>query len=127
MFAWKGETLQEYWWCTSQILYWPDDELANMILDDGGDATMLVHKGAGRRQRLGKCQSLRQRTPRSGASFCRPLLRESLAAGRSWIQIANAIKGVTEETTTGVHRLYEMLRAGSLMFPAINVNDSVTK
>jgi adenosylhomocysteinase len=125
VFAWKGETLQEYWWCTSQILYWPDDEFADMILDDGGDATLLVHKGA-EAEKAGEVPEPSASDPEEWRIFLE-LLRESLAAGRSWIQIANAIKGVTEETTTGVHRLYEMLRAGSLMFPAINVNDSVTK
>jgi adenosylhomocysteinase len=125
VFAWKGETLQEYWWCTSQILHWPDDELANMILDDGGDATMLVHKGA-EAEKAGEVPEPSEEDSEEWRVFLE-LLRESLAEGRSWIQIANAVKGVTEETTTGVHRLYEMLRAGSLMFPAINVNDSVTK
>jgi len=125
VFAWKGETLQEYWWCTSQILYWPDEEFANMILDDGGDATLLVHKGA-EAEKAGEVAEPSAEDPEEWHIFLE-LLRESLAAGYSWIQIANAIKGVTEETTTGVHRLYEMLRAGSLMFPAINVNDSVTK
>ena len=125
VFAWKGETLQEYWWCTSQILHWPDDELANMILDDGGDATMLVHKGA-EAEKAGEVPEPSAEDSEEWRVFLE-LLRESLAEGRSWIQIANAIKGVTEETTTGVHRLYEMLRAGSMMFPAINVNDSVTK
>jgi adenosylhomocysteinase len=125
VFAWKGETLQEYWWCTSQILHWPDDEFANMILDDGGDATLLVHKGA-EAEKAGEVAEPSAEDPEEWHIFLE-LLRESLAAGYSWIQIANAIKGVTEETTTGVHRLYEMLRAGSLMFPAINVNDSVTK
>src|SRR5215208_4060917 len=125
VFAWKGETLQEYWWCTSQILHWPDDELANLILDDGGDATMLVHQGA-EAEKAGEVPEPSAEDSEEWRVFL-GLLRESLAGGRSWIQIANAIKGVTEETTTGVHRLYEMLRAGSLMFPAINVNDSVTK
>ena len=125
VFAWKGETLQEYWWCTSQILYWPDDQLANMILDDGGDATMLVHEGA----EAEKAGAVSEPSPEDSDEWrvFLELLRDSLSEGRSWIQIANAIKGVTEETTTGVHRLYEMLRTGSLMFPAINVNDSVTK
>src|SRR5688500_15596695 len=125
VFAWKGETLEEYWWCTSQILHWPDDELANMVLDDGGDATMLVHKGA-EAEKAGEVPEPSEEDSEEWRVFLE-LLRESLATGRSWIQVANAIKGVTEETTTGVHRLYEMLRAGSLMFPAINVNDSVTK
>src|SRR5688500_11905701 len=125
VFAWKGETLQEYWWCTSQILHWPDDELANLILDDGGDATMLVHHGA-EAEKAGEVPEPSAEDSEEWRVFLE-LLRGSLAGRRSWIQIANAIKGVTEETTTGVHRLYEMLRAGSLMFPAINVNDSVTK
>jgi adenosylhomocysteinase len=125
VFAWKGETLQEYWWCTSEVLHWPDDELANMILDDGGDATLLVHEGA----EAEKAGEVPEPTPEDSDErrVLLELVRQSLTEGRSWIQIANAIKGVTEETTTGVHRLYEMLRAGSLMFPAINVNDSVTK
>jgi adenosylhomocysteinase len=125
VFAWKGETLEEYWWCTSQILDWPDGELANMILDDGGDATMLVHKGA-EAQKAGEVPEASTGDSDEWRIFLE-LIRQTLAEGRSWIEIANAIKGVTEETTTGVHRLYEMLRAGSLMFPAINVNDSVTK
>jgi adenosylhomocysteinase len=125
VFAWKGETLEEYWWCTSQILRWPDDELANMILDDGGDATMLVQKGA-EAEKAGEVPA-----PSAEDSVewrvVLELIRQTLAEGWSWIEIANAIQGVTEETTTGVHRLYEMMRAGTLMFPAINVNDSVTK
>ena len=125
VFAWKGETLEEYWWCTNQILSWPDDELANMILDDGGDATMLVHKGA----EAEKAGEVPEATDEDSAEWLvfLELLRQTLAEGRSWIEVANAIKGVTEETTTGVHRLYEMMRAGTLLFPAINVNDSVTK
>ena len=125
VFAWKGETLQEYWWCNSQILQWPDGGLANMILDDGGDATMLVHKGA----EAQKAGEVPQPTAEDSAEWhvFLELIRETLAEGLSWIEIANAIKGVTEETTTGVHRLYEMMRTGNLMFPAINVNDSVTK
>jgi adenosylhomocysteinase len=125
VFAWKGETLEEYWWCTSQILHWPDDELANMILDDGGDATMLVHKGA-EAEKAGEVPEPSAEDSDEWRVFL-DLVRESLAGSTSWVEIANAIKGVTEETTTGVHRLYEMMRAGTLMFPAINVNDSVTK
>jgi adenosylhomocysteinase len=125
VFAWKGETLQEYWWCTDQILDWPDGELANMILDDGGDATMLVHKGA-EAEKAGEASQPSEEDSEEWLVFLE-LIRETLAAGRSWIAVANAIRGVTEETTTGVHRLYEMLRTGTLMFPAINVNDSVTK
>ena len=125
VFAWKGETLQEYWWCTDQILDWPDGELANMILDDGGDATLLVHKGA-EAEKAGEVPQPSEEDSEEWLVFLE-LIGQTLAAGRSWIEIANAIRGVTEETTTGVHRLYEMLRAGTLMFPAINVNDSVTK
>jgi len=125
VFAWKGETLQEYWWCTNQILNWPDGELANMILDDGGDATMLVHKGA-EAEKAGEVPDATDEDSVEWLVFLE-LLRQTLASGWSWIAVANAIKGVTEETTTGVHRLYDMMRAGTLMFPAINVNDSVTK
>jgi adenosylhomocysteinase len=125
VFAWKGETLEEYWWCTSEIFNWPDDEFANMILDDGGDATMLVHNGA-EAEKTGEIPEPSEEDSAEWRVFLK-LVRETLAAGRSWIEVANAIKGVTEETTTGVHRLYEMQRGGSLMFPAINVNDSVTK
>jgi adenosylhomocysteinase len=125
VFAGKGETLQEYWWCTNQILHWPDGELANMILDDGGDATMLVHKGA-EAEKVGEVPEATEEDSAEWHVFLE-LIRQTLADGQSWIEVANAIKGVTEETTTGVHRLYEMMRAGTLMFPAINVNDSVTK
>jgi adenosylhomocysteinase len=125
VFAWKGETPEEYWWCTTQILRWPDNGLANMILDDGGDATMLVHKGA-EAEKAGEVPEPSSEDSVEWRVFLE-LIRQTLAEGWSWIEIANAIKGVTEETTTGVHRLYEMMRAGTLMFTAINVNDSVTK
>ena len=125
VFAWKGETLQEYWWSTSQIFNWPGDEFANMILDDGGDATMLVHKGA-EAEKAGEVPEPSEEDSIEWQVFLE-LIRQTLGEGRSWVEVANAIKGVTEETTTGVHRLYEMMRAGTLMFPAINVNDSVTK
>jgi adenosylhomocysteinase len=125
VFAWKGETLEEYWDCIEQILAWPDDEFANLILDDGGDATLLVHKAV----EYEKAGEVPEPTEEDTAEWkvVLELLRRSLAEGRSWVEVANAIKGVTEETTTGVHRLYEMLRADALLFPAINVNDSVTK
>ena len=125
VFAWKGETLEEYWECIDQILSWPDDELANMILDDGGDATLLVHKAV----EYEKAGDVPEATEEDTAEWkvVLELIRKTLAEGRSWIEIGNAIRGVTEETTTGVHRLYEMLRANALLFPAINVNDSVTK
>ncbi|HET6760285.1 MAG TPA: adenosylhomocysteinase, partial [Propionibacteriaceae bacterium] len=125
VFAWKGETLEEYWWCTSQIFNWPDNEFANMILDDGGDATMLVHKGA-EAEKAGEVPEPSEEDSVEWQVFLE-LIRQALGQGRSWVEVANAIKGVTEETTTGVHRLYEMMRSGTLMFPAINVNDSVTK
>jgi adenosylhomocysteinase len=125
VFAWKGETLEEYWWCTSQIFNWTGDEFANMILDDGGDATMLVHKGA-EAEKAGEVPEPSEEDSIEWQVFLE-LIRQTLGEGRSWVEVANAIKGVTEETTTGVHRLYEMMRAGTLMFPAINVNDSVTK
>jgi adenosylhomocysteinase len=126
VFAWKGETLEEYWWCTQQILRWPDGEFANMILDDGGDATLLVHRGV-EAEKTGKVDSP-DSTDNAEMRVVLTVLNESLAedSGR-WTAIANQIKGVTEETTTGVHRLYDMMREGSLLFPGINVNDSVTK
>ena len=126
VFAWKGETLEEYWWCTEQALLWPGEVGPTMILDDGGDATLLVHKGV-EFEKAGVVPD-----PASAGSeemaVVLSLLTRSLAAdpGR-WTAVANGIKGVTEETTTGVHRLYEMQRNGELLFPAINVNDSVTK
>ncbi len=126
VYAWKGETLEEYWWCTEQALTWPDGGGPNMILDDGGDATMLVHKGA-EYEKAGGVPAPSEDDPDEWKVIC-DLLTRSLAAdpGR-WTRIAAAVRGVTEETTTGVHRLYDMQRAGTLLFPAINVNDSVTK
>ena len=125
VFAWKGETLEEYWWCTQQILNW-GDTMPNMILDDGGDATMLVHLGV-QAEKSGKAPD--PATAHSAEQkIVFQVLNEQLAAnGNYWTPIANSIKGVTEETTTGVLRLYDMMREGSLLFPAINVNDSVTK
>jgi adenosylhomocysteinase len=126
VFAWKGETLEEYWWCTEQALSWPDGNGPNMILDDGGDATLLVHKGV-EYERAGAVPD-----PSSAESeefkFVLELLQRSLEADpQRWTQIAEGIKGVTEETTTGVLRLYQLAETGDLLFPAINVNDSVTK
>jgi adenosylhomocysteinase len=126
VFAWKGETLEEYWWCTEQALTWPGDDGPNMILDDGGDATLLVHKGA-EFERAGAVPD-----PASADSeefrVVLSLLTRTLAEDpRKWTRMGDGVKGVTEETTTGVHRLYEMQQAGTLLFPAINVNDSVTK
>jgi adenosylhomocysteinase len=125
VFAWKGETLAEYWWCTEQALSWPDGG-PNMILDDGGDATLLVHKGA-EFERAGAVPD-----PAAADSeelrIVLELLQRSLAEDpQRWTRIAEGIKGVTEETTTGVHRLYQLAETGDLLFPAINVNDSVTK
>jgi adenosylhomocysteinase len=126
VYAWKGETLEEYWWCTEQILMWPDGGGPNMILDDGGDATLLVHKG--REFELAGAVPTPDATDSEEYSVILGVLARSLQEDASrWTNIAAGIKGVTEETTTGVHRLYEMFRAGALLFPAINVNDSVTK
>jgi len=125
VFAWKGETLTEYWWCTERALDWGERGL-NMLLDDGGDATLLIHKGV----EFEKAGAVPQATEDDNEEYqvILELLRGVLAEqpGR-WTQVAGQIVGVTEETTTGVHRLYEMLQEGSLLFPAINVNDSVTK
>jgi adenosylhomocysteinase len=126
VYAWKGETLEEYWWCTRQVLIWPDGEGPNMILDDGGDATLLVHKGA----EFEKAGAVPPADTAESDEYAviLDLLRASLQTDdRRWTRVAAGIKGVTEETTTGVHRLYEMQRDGTLLFPAINVNDSVTK
>ena len=126
VFAWKGETLAEYWWCTDQALTWPGADGPNMILDDGGDATLLVHKGAAYEQ-AGAVPSAGPDDPAELAVIL-DLLRASLAAGPGrFTRLGAGIIGVTEETTTGVHRLYDMAREGTLLFPAINVNDSVTK
>jgi adenosylhomocysteinase len=126
VFAWKGETLEEYWWCTEQALRWPGGSGPNMLLDDGGDATLLVHKG--REYELAGVVPDPQSADSEEFAVILKLLQRSLAEDVTrWTAIAEGIKGVTEETTTGVHRLYEMSRAGTLRFPAINVNDSVTK
>ena len=126
VFAWKGETLEEYWWCTDQALTWPDGEGPNMILDDGGDATMLVHKGT-EYEKAGAVPDPAQAESEEFQVFLGLLQRSLEADPQKWTRVGEAVKGVTEETTTGVHRLYEMQEAGTLLFPAINVNDSVTK
>ncbi len=126
VYAWKGETLEEYWWCTEQVLRWPGGMGPNMILDDGGDATMLVHKGL-EFEAAGVVPSADESTSEEYAVVLSVLKRSLGEDSGRWTRIAAGIKGVTEETTTGVHRLYEMAREGSLPFPAINVNDSVTK
>ncbi|WP_017538521.1 MULTISPECIES: adenosylhomocysteinase [Nocardiopsis] len=126
VFAWKGETLEEYWWCTEQALTWPGGDGPNMILDDGGDATMLVHKGT----EYEAAGAVPDPSTADTEEFrvVLTLLQKSLKAdAKKWTEIGKRIKGVSEETTTGVHRLYEMAREDKLLFPAINVNDSVTK
>ncbi|MBT2210703.1 MULTISPECIES: adenosylhomocysteinase [Actinomadura] len=126
VFAWKGETLDEYWWCTDQALRWPDGSGPNMILDDGGDATLLVHKGA-EYEKAGAVPTASEDDPEEWGIILETLRRTIAEKPGRWTATAAEIKGVTEETTTGVHRLYEMAKAGTLAFPAINVNDSVTK
>ncbi|MEU9446661.1 adenosylhomocysteinase [Streptomyces sp. NPDC048304] len=128
VFAWKGESLQEYWWCTEQALTWPDSPTGgpNMILDDGGDATLLVHKGV-EYEKAGEVPALDTAESDEHRVILQLLHRTLGENPQKWTQLASEIRGVTEETTTGVHRLYEMQREGTLLFPAINVNDSVTK
>jgi len=129
VFAWKGESLEDYWWCTEQALTWPDGpdgDGPNMILDDGGDATLLVHKGV----EFEKAGAVPEASTAGSheLSVVYSLLARSLADDpHKWTSVANGVRGVTEETTTGVHRLYQMQERGDLLFPAINVNDSVTK
>src|SRR5215475_4349896 len=126
VFAWKGETLPEYWWCTEQALTWPGQPGPNMLLDDGGDATLLVHKGA-EFEGAGAVPQPADDDAEEWRVILDVLTRSLAQAPGKWTAAAAEIKGVTEETTTGVHRLYEMAKAGTLRFPAINVNDSVTK
>ncbi len=126
VFAWKGESLEEYWWCTDQALTWPGHDGPTMILDDGGDATLLVHKGV-EFEKAGAVPA-RETADTEEFGIVLDVLRSTLAEHPSkWTTMAPGIRGVSEETTTGVHRLYEMAREGTLLFPAINVNDSVTK
>src|SRR5262249_26004060 len=130
VFAWKGETLPEYWWCTEQALRWPEGEDGpggpNMILDDGGDATLLVHKGV-EVERAGPVPDPASASSEEFRVVLELLARSMAEDPQRWSKLAAAIKGVTEETTTGVNRLYQMLEAGELLFAAINVNDSGTK
>jgi adenosylhomocysteinase len=130
VFAWKGETLEEYWWCTEQVLNWPaagDGAIGpNMILDDGGDATLLVHRGTAYEQ-AGAVPDPASADSEELRVILQTLTRSLDEDPQRWTRIGQGVKGVTEETTTGVHRLYEMVERGELLFPAINVNDSVTK
>src|SRR5690242_86952 len=126
VYAWKGETLEEYWWCTEQALNWPDGEGPNMILDDGGDATLLVHKGV-EFEKAGAVPDPASAESEEFRIVLQTLQRSLEEDSQRWTKVAANIKGVTEETTTGVHRLYQLAETGDLLFPAINVNDSVTK
>ena len=127
VFAWKGETLEEYWWCTSEALLWPDGGGPTLIVDDGGDATLLVHKGV-EFEGHGHVPAFNPADDPEEWGVILDLLRQELARDpQRWTRVAKDIRGVSEETTTGVHRLYQMQESGSLLFPAINVNDSVTK
>ena len=125
VFAWKGETLEDYWWCTEQALTWPDGSGPNLIVDDGGDATLLVHQG----WKVEKDPSLLEKTYENKELqiVMQRLEQRYKRDPGHWQRVAAGIRGVSEETTTGVHRLYQMEKAGELLFPAINVNDSVTK
>jgi adenosylhomocysteinase len=125
VFAWKGETLEEYWWCTEQALTWPDGSGPDLIVDDGGDATLFVHEGV-------KVEKnpvlLKKAADHKEMQIIMERLKHSLRKNPNhWQQVVKNIRGVSEETTTGVHRLYQMAKAGELLFPAMNVNDSVTK
>ncbi len=130
VFAWKGESLEEYWWCTEQVLAWPADAQGhtgpNMILDDGGDATLLVHKGT-EYEAAGAVPDTAEDDPEEWGVVLATLRRTLAEDPQRWTRIGAGIRGVTEETTTGVHRLYQMFEQGLLLFPAINVNDSTTK
>ena len=127
VFAWKGETLDEYWWCTVEALVWPDGAGPSLIVDDGGDATLFVHKAA-EFEAAGKVPAFNpDKDPEEWGVILGAITRELKANPGRWSALAHGIRGVSEETTTGVHRLYQMMEAGTLLFPAINVNDSVTK
>src|SRR5436853_6484810 len=127
VFAWKGETLDEYWWCTNEALEWPDGSGPTSIVDDGGDATLLLHKGV-EFEKAGKVPAFQPESDPEEWGVILDLIRRTLAKDKTrWTKISRDMIGVSEETTTGVHRLYQMQDQGKLMFPAINVNDSVTK
>src|SRR6476469_2332166 len=127
VFAWKGETLEEYWWCTDEALEWPDGSGPTLIVDDGGDATLLVHKGV-EFEKAGKVPAFDAEKDPEEWGVILDSIRQSMTKDKGrYARIASSLRGVSEETTTGVHRLYQMMEAGTLLFPAINVNDSVTK
>jgi adenosylhomocysteinase len=127
VYAWKGETLEEYWWCTSEALLWPDGTGPNLIVDDGGDATLLIHKGV-EFEKAGTVPEFDEANEPEEWGVILQFLRKDLKENpKRWTNVAKDLRGVSEETTTGVHRLYEMMKAGTLLIPAINVNDSVTK
>jgi adenosylhomocysteinase len=127
VFAWKGETLEEYWWCTNEAIVWPDGGGPDLIVDDGGDATLLIHKGL-EFERAGSVPAFDATTEAEEWGIILDLIRKlQKDAPGQWERISTKVRGVSEETTTGVHRLYEMAKKGTLLFPAINVNDSVTK
>jgi adenosylhomocysteinase len=127
VFAWKGESLEEYWWCTDQALVWPDGTGPNLILDDGGDATLLVHRGV-EFEKAGRVPEFdANKEPEEYGVILGLLKRELKKDPKRWTRMSKDLRGVSEETTTGVHRLYQMMESGTLLFPAINVNDSVTK
>jgi adenosylhomocysteinase len=127
VFAWKGETLDEYWWCTEQAIEWPDGSGPTLIVDDGGDATLLVHKGV-EFEKAGKVPAFDVVKDPEEWGVILDTIRTSVGRDTArYTRLASTIRGVSEETTTGVHRLYQMMEAGTLLFPAINVNDSVTK
>ncbi|NTW77764.1 MAG: adenosylhomocysteinase, partial [Syntrophaceae bacterium] len=125
VFAWKGETLEDYWWCTEQALTWPDGSGPDLIVDDGGDATLFIHQGVKIERNP---EILKDKIDNKEFKIVVSRLEQSLKSDpQRWQKVAANIRGVSEETTTGVHRLYQMQAAGELLFPAINVNDSVTK
>merc|ERR1711970_360608 len=130
VFAWKGETLEEYWWCTEQMLTWPGKDGPDMIVDDGGDATMLIHEGRKAEEKFAKDGSVPDPASTTNAEFkcVLAIIRDSIKKDpKKWTKMSKTVRGVSEETTTGVHRLIQMANNGELLFPAINVNDCVTK
>jgi adenosylhomocysteinase len=127
VFAWKGETLDEYWWCTNEALRWLDGSGPDLIVDDGGDATLLIHKGKEFEDAGAVPEFDADNDPEEWGSILKVLREELEKDPKRWNNVAAAMQGVSEETTTGVHRLAQMEEAGTLLFPAINVNDSVTK